>query len=101
MPYILQVDFIQDGPFGKEMYEAYADLAKSINEEKEFKWKIWTENEETKEVGGIYLFELKLDAENYLTMHSNRLESYGITEVNGKIFKANEALTTIKGGPMK
>lgn len=39
-------------------------FSKSINEEEGFQWKIWTENEETKEAGGIYVFEEKQDAEN-------------------------------------
>ena len=42
MPYILQVDFEMNGPFGDEMADAFTDLAKSINEEDGFIWKIWT-----------------------------------------------------------
>ena len=43
MAYVLQVDFKMNGPFGDEMAEAFSDLAKSINEEEGFMWKIWTE----------------------------------------------------------
>ncbi|MCV5403994.1 YdhR family protein, partial [Escherichia coli] len=53
MAYLLQVDFPFEGPFGEEMEKGFWDLAKSINEEEGFHWKIWTENEETKEAGGI------------------------------------------------
>ncbi len=42
MAYVLQVDFKMDGPFGDEMAGAFSDLAKSINEEPGFIWKIWT-----------------------------------------------------------
>ncbi|MDS9471386.1 monooxygenase [Sporosarcina pasteurii] len=101
MAYILQVDFKHEGPFGEEMVAAFSDLAKSINEEKGLIWKIWTENEETKEAGGIYLFEMKEDAEIYLDMHTKRLESFGVTNVNAKIFKANDALTAINHGKLK
>ena len=101
MAYVLQVDFYQEGPFGEEMVGAFKDLANSINEEKGFIWKIWTENEQTKEAGGIYLFESKADAENYLTKHTKRLNGFGITNVNGKIFETNDALTTINHGPLK
>ncbi len=101
MAYILQVDFKHEGPFGKEMVGAFTDLANSINEEKGFIWKIWTENEETKEAGGIYLFETKENAENYLTKHTKRLNGFGIAHVNGKIFKANDSLTTINKGPVR
>ncbi|MFJ6209170.1 monooxygenase [Lysinibacillus sp. NPDC092081] len=101
MKYLLQVDFTMDGPFGEEMSEAFVDLAQSINEESGMIWKIWTENAATKEAGGIYLFETKTDAEQYLTMHSERLTSFGITDIRGKIFEVNEALSTINKAPIK
>ena len=101
MVYVLQVDFKHEGPFGEEMVGAFTNLANSINEEKGFAWKIWTENEETKEAGGIYLFETKEDAENYLTMHSKRLNGFGIAQVNGKIFKVNDSLTMVNKGPLR
>lgn len=101
MAYVLQVDFKMDGPFGDEMAEGFSDLAKSINEEKGFIWKIWTENSETNETGGIYLFETKEAAENYIEMHSERLAGFGITDVNAKIFAINSKLTQITGGPVK
>ncbi|WP_286229869.1 monooxygenase [Neobacillus mesonae] len=101
MTYLLQVDFKMDGPFGEEMSKAFVDLAKSINDEPGVIWKIWTENAEAKESGGVYLFETKEDAEKYLTMHSARLESFGITDIRGKIFAVNEALSLINHGPIK
>ena len=63
MTYLLQVDFKMNGPFGDDMAETFPDLARSINEEKGLIWKIWTESPETKEAGGIYLFETKETAE--------------------------------------
>ncbi|AZU64214.1 monooxygenase [Neobacillus mesonae] len=101
MTYLLQVDFKMDRPFGEEMSKAFVDLAKSINDEPGVIWKIWTENAEAKESGGVYLFETKEDAEKYLTMHSARLESFGITDIRGKIFAVNEALSLINHGPIK
>lgn len=101
MAYILQVDFNMDGPFGDEMAESFSDLAESINQEEGFIWKIWTENRETKEAGGIYLFESKEAAENYLTMHTDRLKGFDIHPVNGKIFKVNERLTEMNHGPLE
>ncbi|KAB7707070.1 monooxygenase [Bacillus aerolatus] len=101
MAYLLQVDFNHQGPFGAEMTGAFMELAQSINEEKGFIWKIWTENRETKEAGGIYLFETKEDAENYLTKHTKRLNGFGIAEVHGKIFEVNDQLSSINHGPVK
>lgn len=101
MAYVLQVDFKMDGPFGDEMAEAFIDLAKSINEEEGFIWKIWTESPEKNEAGGIYSFETKETAEKYLDMHTKRLAGFGITDVNGKIFAINSKLTEITKGPIK
>jgi hypothetical protein len=98
--YLLQVDFQMDGPFGEEMATSFQDLARSINHEEGVIWKIWTENEETKESGGVYLFKTKESAEKYLTMHTARLTSFGITGIRGKIFKVNEALSAINNAPL-
>lgn len=100
MAYILQVDFKMDGPFGHEMAVAFKDLAKSINKEEGFIWKIWTENAEVGEAGGIYLFETKDTAAAYLDMHSKRLNSFGIANINSKIFAVNEALSLLNKGPI-
>lgn len=40
MVHILQVDFPLNGPFGDEMARQFEDLAKSINDEPGFLWKI-------------------------------------------------------------
>lgn len=101
MGYVLQVDFKMEGPFGDEMTEGFSGVAKSINEEEGFIWKIWTESPETKEAGGIYLFETKETAEKYIDMHTKILASFGITDVNAKIFAVNDKLTEITKGPVK
>ncbi|WP_338471386.1 monooxygenase [Niallia sp. XMNu-256] len=101
MAYVLQVDFEMNGPFGDEMAAAFSDLAKSINEEDGFIWKIWTESPETNEVGGIYVFETKEAAEKYIEMHSKRLGGFGIKDINTKIFAVNPKLTEITKGPVK
>lgn len=100
MPYIVQVDFKMDGSFGEEMATAFQDLAHSINNEEGMLWKIWTEDAEVKEAGGIYLFASKESAEKYLTMHTARLTSFGITDIRGKVFAVNEALSMINNGPI-
>ncbi|WP_285766944.1 monooxygenase [Peribacillus sp. SI8-4] len=98
MPYLLQMNFKMNGPFGDEMAEAYSDLAESIIEEKGLLSKIWTENPETSEAGGIYIFETKETAENYLDMHSKRLANFGVSKVHAKIFAINAQLTDITNG---
>ncbi|KLE01945.1 monooxygenase [Aliarcobacter butzleri] len=95
MSYILQVDFPHDGIFGEEFSKAFVDLAKDISNETGLIWKIWTENEEKKEAGGIYLFSNETDAKRYLEKHIKRLESFGYKNINAKIFKVNELLSKI------
>ena len=95
MKYILQVDFPHAGPFGEEFSTAFSDLARDIASESGLVWKIWTENEEAKEAGGIYLFDNIDDSKRYLEKHTKRLESFGYTNIRAKIFAANEALSKI------
>lgn len=98
MSYILQIDFKFGGPFGEVMSTEFEKLAESINLEKGFITKVWTESEERKEAGGIYLFETEEDAENYLKMHLERLSGFGVQNPNAKIFKVNEKLSRINNG---
>lgn len=98
MSYILQIDFKFDGPFGENMFTEFEKLAESINLEQGIISKVWTESEERKEAGGIYLFETIEDAESYLKMHLERLSGFGIHDANSKIFKVNEQLSRINKG---
>ncbi|MDG6772862.1 monooxygenase [Thiomicrorhabdus sp. ZW0627] len=98
MPKLLQIDFEFKGPFGEEMAEGLHDLAVSINQEPGLIWKIWTENKEKQEAGGIYLFENEETARAYLEMHAARLRAFGVNEVNAKIFDVNEPLSKINKG---
>lgn len=98
MSVILQVDFPFSGPFGEEMSNALMDLAKSINDEPGFMWKIWTENQAEQCAGGIYMFADENTANAYLTMHTERLAAFGISDVRGKIFSINTALTDVNQG---
>lgn len=100
MKTLLQVDFPFPGPFGRDMANAMKELAESIAQEPGFIWKVWTENPDTKEAGGIYLFEDEASARAYLEKHSARLKGFGIPEVNGKVFRVNEALSAIDNGPV-
>ena len=95
MAVILQVDFPSQGPFGEAMCQAYQTLAESINLEAGMIWKIWTENSDTQEAGGIYLFDHQENAENYLKIHTARLTSFGVKNIRGKIFQINSVLSDI------
>lgn len=97
---LLQVDFPQEGPFGEEMSRQFKALAESINEEPGFLWKIWTENAQTQEAGGIYAFDTEEHAACYLEKHSKRLAGFGIVGVRGKIFAVNSALSRLNHAPL-
>lgn len=94
---LLQMDFKMEEPWGAEMSKAFEDLAKDISTEKGLIWKIWTENE----AGGIYLFENEDDLDRYLEKHTARLKSFGIMDVNAKIFDVNVPLTLINRGKLE
>jgi hypothetical protein len=100
MTYLLQIDFSYPGPWGDEMVTVMTALAQSIAQEPGLLWKLWTENLATGEAGGIYLFSDQLSAEAYLTMHIARLKSFGILQVNAKIFAVNEGLSRIDRAPL-
>lgn len=97
---LLQIDFPAKGPWGEEMASAYVGLAETIARAPGLIWKIWTENPETKEAGGIYLFEDEASLAAYLEEHTARLKSFGVTQINAKRFAVNEPLTKITRGGM-
>jgi len=99
MPKLLQVDFPFSGPFGEEMTTQLQGLAQSINDEPGFLWKIWTENQDAQEAGGIYLFQDEASAQAYLDMHTARLNAMGITGVRGRIFDINTDLSALNKAP--
>jgi len=95
MRYLLQVDFPHSEPFGDELTAAMGDLARDIATEHGLISKLWTENQATKEAGGIYLFDNEEDALRYLKKHTARLEAFGYTDIRGKVFAINEALSAL------
>ncbi|MFV8824343.1 monooxygenase [Thauera sp. WH-2] len=100
MAVLLQVDFPFNGPWGEEMSTGMRDLAASIAGEPGLSWKIWTENRDTGEAGGIYLFEDRASAEAYLDMHRARLLGFGVPTVNAKLFEVNVPLSQIDRAPL-
>jgi hypothetical protein len=100
MPYLLQIDFPYPGPWGDGMCEAMSELAHAIAAEAGLIWKIWTENPETGESGGIYLFHDRQSAEAYQKRHVQRLADFGISNIRAKVFAVHEALSKIDRAPL-
>lgn len=95
MKYLLQIDFPHEKPFGKELTSMMEDLAKDIANENGLVFKLWTENQDTKEAGGIYVFDNLEDANRYLDKHTKRLESFGYKDIKNKVFTLNEELSKL------
>ena len=100
MPVILQMVFDKDGPFGDEMVPLGQARAESINDEPGFVWKIWTEEATLKRGGGIYLFDTRQHAQDYLVMHTQRVLKLGYRNIVSEILEINDGLTRINHGPV-
>jgi Putative mono-oxygenase ydhR len=100
MPTILQIDFPYDGPFGSDLSESRVAIAEDIAGEPGLLWKIWTENADTKEAGGVYLFEDEKSAEAFREKQTGRLRAMGMANIRAKIFAVNGPLTEITRGPV-
>lgn len=77
------------------MATAFHDLAASINTEPGFLWKVWIENPAEGTSGGIYLFDTEQNARAYLTLHTQRLAGFGITDITAHSFDVNETLSIL------
>lgn len=100
MSYILQVDFPFEGPWESAMTAAMQELATSINDEPGFVWKLWTENKQDQQAGGIYLFDSRHNAQQYLEKHSKRLQQAGVKDIRGRIFEINDELSELNNAPL-
>lgn len=98
---LLQIDFLETRPNQSDKVAALIPLAQNIAETPGLIWKIWTENPETHEAGGIYLFEDEAALDAYLTMHTARLKGLGIDAINAKKFQVNQPLTEITRGNLQ
>jgi hypothetical protein len=96
----LQFEFPYSGPWGEAMAVHLDRLAHDIAAEDGLTWKIWTENRETKRVGGIYQFEDGEAAERYCRKHMARLTSFGIKDIDARFFEVNTALSRITRAPI-
>lgn len=97
---LLQVDFPFSGPWGQGLEGISHDLAADIASEPGLRWKIWTESQDQRVAGGLYLFESHAFAEKYLLKHSERLADFGVQDLRAIIFDVNDALTAMTRGPI-
>ena len=92
---LVQVDFPHQGPWGAEMAAVFEGLAQSIAAEPGFLFKYWTEDQASGLAGGVYAFATRAEAEAYLTMHTARLNGFGITGIVAHHFAINAPLSKV------
>ncbi|TAA48040.1 monooxygenase [Corallincola spongiicola] len=97
---ILEIHFHSRGPWHQQLEDACRGLAEEIAQAPGLKWKIWTENRDTRLAGGIYLFANEADAEDFLLTHRKRLEALGVTEFESHLYEVNEQLSLITRAPL-
>jgi len=95
---LLKIDYLFSGPWGAEMAEEYSDLAHRIAAVPGLIWKVWTENRESGEAGGVYLFEDEASLDAYLGGKIVRMEASGIKGIRARKYDVNERLTQITKG---
>lgn len=95
---LLQMDYLFSGPWGEQMATEYSDLARRIADVPGLICKVWTENRETGEAGGIYLFEDEASLDAYLVGKIERMKAAGVKGLRAKKFDVNESLTKITRG---
>ena len=95
---LLQMDYPFSGPWGSQLADEYSDLARRIATVPGLICKVWTENRETGEAGGIYLFEDESSLDSYLEGKIERMKASGIEDIRAKKYDVNERLTGITRG---
>jgi hypothetical protein len=95
---LLQMDYLYSGPWGDEMAAELSDLAHRIADVPGLICKVWTENREAGEAGGVYLFADEASLDAYLGPKIERMKAFGIRGLRAKKFDVNEPLTRITRG---
>ena len=92
---VVHFAFTSTGPWGEEMSQELEGLAQDIAATPGLIWKIWTENHAERRAGGIYLFKDQASADAYVAMHTERVGSFGATELQVDSYTVNQPLSLI------
>ncbi|HEL2958783.1 TPA: monooxygenase [Stenotrophomonas maltophilia] len=98
---LLQVNFPYNGPYGDDMVDTMWEMAHAISRQPGLVWKIWMENQDTGQAGGVYLFETQAQAEAYLALHRKRLEAAAIRGIEAKVLLVNLPLSLLNRAPVR
>jgi hypothetical protein len=96
----LQINFKYNVP-AEALMEGTAKSAEEIAAKPGLRWKIWIYNDDTKEAGGLYLFEDDASADAYIEWVTEALENNpAASDVTVKKFDINEDATALTRGPV-
>ncbi|UCF69531.1 MAG: YdhR family protein [Acidobacteriota bacterium] len=83
------------------MIAVYREMAENISTVPGLDWKIWTENKDAGEAGGIYLFDNAAACQSFADEQIARLSGIpGISGIRTKQFDITVPLTEITRGPI-
>ena len=83
------------GPWGEAFTEYARDIARDVAGEPGLVWKLWLENRETGQAGGIYLFADAANAARYREKHERRLVAKGLLGATVNAFSVNAELSVL------
>lgn len=99
---VLQIN-LKFGIPGEDLKKGFAHVVNDIAAVPGLRWKIWIMNEQTKEAGGLYLFDGREAVEAYLEgpLVGALKTNPALSDFSLKQFDVLEDLTAITRGPVK
>jgi hypothetical protein len=85
-----------------DLSEAWLNVAQNIADVPGLVWKVWLMNEAKSEAGGIYLFESRAAAENYIggPIVAALKASPAVSDISAKLFDVLEEHSAVTRAPL-
>lgn len=102
MATIVQINYVNDISEEEVAARTNLDSARKIADQAGLQWKVWIRNPETRESGGIYLFDSREEAEAYVNgpIITALRASAAPVEVSVKYFDVREEPSAITRAPL-
>lgn len=102
MSVILQINFVNDVSEEELAANTSLDGAKAISELPGLHWKVWLRNPQSREGGGIYLFDTRAQAEAWVAgpVISGLRQNPKVSDFSAKIFEVREEVSRITRAPL-
>ncbi|MBP7546507.1 MAG: YdhR family protein [Corallincola sp.] len=92
---LVELTFHSRGPWGEQLEQASSELARQLAASPGLVWQLWLENPESHRAGLLSLFANRGQAEEFVQQHRARLESFGVVELDTRLFAINQPLSLI------